>query len=88
MKVVQGYVSLADFPSRARRLPRIRWLSNEFALFKCSLNGRNITGCKEGMQGSWSKDEVSTGSQTFTVRGRDRKGNVGEPITVTIDIGM
>ena len=40
------------------------------------------------MQGSWSKEEVSTGSQTLTVRGRDTKGNVGEPITVTIDIGM
>ena len=43
---------VGDFPSRARRLPRIRWLSNEFALFECSLNGRNFTVkvCGKGMQ--------------------------------------
>ena len=51
------------------------------------MNGREFTRCGQGMEGSWGKQEVSTGSQKFTVRGRDTKGNLGEPITITIEIG-
>ncbi|CAB4028569.1 Hypothetical predicted protein [Paramuricea clavata] len=78
---------VGDLPSRARRLPRIRWISNEFAFFECSLNGRNYTSCGRGMQHSWTRHETPTGLLVFRVRGRDTKGNVGEPITVAIDIG-
>ena len=67
--------------------PRIRWVSNEYALFECSLNGGKFTRCGSGLQGSWSRSEISTGSHEFRVRGRDTKGNVGEIITTTIEIG-
>lgn len=78
---------IGEIPLRARRLPRIRWLSNEYAIFECSLNGRQYSNCGNGLQGVWSREETPTGSQTFKVRGRDTKGNLGEPISVTIDIG-
>jgi hypothetical protein len=39
------------------------------------------------VRGSWWKDEIPTGLQELRVRGRDTKGNVGDPILMTIDIG-
>ena len=78
---------MGKYPTRSRILPRIRWTSNEYAYFECSLNGAEYSRCGNGLQGSYSRSEIPSGAHVFRVRGRDNKGNVGEPISLTIEIG-
>ncbi|XP_028410633.1 uncharacterized protein LOC114533322 [Dendronephthya gigantea] len=77
---------VGEYPTRSRRLPRIRWTSNEYAYFECSLNDADYTRCGSGMRGSYTQNEIPSGSHRFRVRGRDNKGNVGEPISLSIEI--
>lgn len=67
--------------------PEISWRSSENAQFECSLDGGDFEGCGSGLSNRWSRDNLPDGKHTFSVRGRDRNGNVGEVQTIEWTVG-
>ena len=67
--------------------PQIRWTSSEVASFECSLDGQNYQECGNGFSGFWTGNNIPDGKHTFSVRGRDKNGNVGNPAKFEWSVG-
>jgi hypothetical protein len=62
-----------DRPVISTRFPTVILNSNEAASFACTLNGKSINPCQEGLV---SLGKVKPGQQTFIARAVDRAGNI------------
>ena len=58
--------------------PRVSWISSENADFECSLDGGDFEKCGSGFSGLWTGKNIPDGNHVFSVRGRDKNGNLGE----------
>ena len=74
-------------PDKTGSVPRIPWGSSEEGQFECSLDDAAYVDCGSGIQGMWSGKDVPHGSHVFSVRGRDKNGNVGQPVKHTWNVG-
>ena len=65
-----------SLPQVTSRNPKISWNSSEYAYYDCILDGVQSP-CDQGTSGDMTFS-VSKGPHTFSVRGTDNYGNVGE----------
>ena len=69
--------------------PRFSWTSDEFARFKCGIEGvGTFKDCGSGTSGTWTGTNVPDGKRTFLVRARDLYENQNDPYRFPFEIGM
>ncbi|CAB3983302.1 Hypothetical predicted protein [Paramuricea clavata] len=66
-----------NLPQKTSINPKMTWTSSEFAYFECLLDSVRKIICGQGPSGQLTFG-VSKGPHTFSVRGTDKNGNVGE----------
>ncbi len=80
-------ISFQTSPTPTNGKPQIRWTSSENARFECSLDGASYQNCGSGFSGFWTGENIPDGKRTFSVRGRDQNGNVGQPTNFEWTVG-
>ena len=84
---VAPQIQFKQLPDKADSSPRFSWTSTELTVFECSLDGGDYVNCGSGYDGQWQKRTIPKGEHTFSVRGKDAYGNVGQPIKHTWNVG-
>lgn len=75
-----------NLPRKTSLKPKVTWTSSETADFECDLDGAQKISCGQGLAGELTFG-VSKGPHTFSVRGTDKHGNVGEWKRYNFDVG-
>ena len=75
-----------NLPQKTSINPKITWTSSEFAYFECLLDSVRKIICGQGPSGQLTFG-VSKGPHTFSVRGTDKNGNIGEWKRHTFEVG-
>lgn len=74
-------------PRLTNNVPTFAWTSQEDAEFMCSLDGADYEKCGSGRTGIWTRNNIPHGRHTFSVRGKDKNGNIGIPVPHVFNVG-
>ena len=72
-------VTFSQPPALTKAVAQLRWISNENAVFHCSLDNADFVDCGEGVSSLWVGTALRDGEHTLKVRATDDAGNIATP---------
>ena len=72
-------VTFSQPPPLTKAVAQLRWISNENAVFHCSLDNADFVDCGEGVSSLWVGTALRDGEHTLKVRATDDAGNIATP---------